>query len=84
MSAHPPPRVTLYTSQHCPACRLLSDELVACCRRRNIEPDVRDVLQHLETAARLGIIRPPAVLIDGRLFGQGGAVLAKLQRKLST
>lgn len=81
---HAPPRVTLYASRHCPACRRLSDELVACCRRGGIEADVRDVLEHLETAARLGITRPPAVLLDGRLFGQGGAVLAKLQRTLST
>lgn len=85
MSTHQPSRrVTLYVSQHCPACRRLSAELVACCRRGGVEPDVRDVLDHLETAARLGITRPPAVLLDGRLFGQGGAVLSKLKRKLST
>lgn len=77
------PRVTLYVSRHCPACRRLSAALVAACRGRGVEPEVRDILAHLEAAARLGTTQPPAVVIDGRLLGQGAAALDKLHRALA-
>ncbi len=75
--------IVIYHSQHCPACRQLSSELVECCRRGSVEPEVHDVLEALEAAARLGVSQPPAVVIDGRLFGQGAAVLRKLKLRFA-
>jgi len=77
------PQVIVYVSRHCPACRQLSSELVECCRGSGVEPEVRDVLAELEAAARLGVSQPPAVVIDGRLFGQGAAVLRKLKLRFA-
>ncbi|MDE2149349.1 MAG: glutaredoxin [Gammaproteobacteria bacterium] len=76
-------QIVIYRSQHCPACRRLSAELTQLCRKLDATAESRDVLEHLEAAARLGIRQPPAVVIDGRLFGQGAAVLGKLKRRLS-
>lgn len=74
----------VYQSVYCPACRRVSAELIDLCRQFDANTKVRDVVEHLEQAARLGITRPPAVVINGRLFGQGGTVLGKLRRKERT
>jgi len=72
----------LYRSDHCPACRKLSADLRHRCRRTDATLEERDILDHLEEAARLGITRPPAVVLDGRLLGQGPAALRGLRGKL--
>ncbi len=81
MPESPHRHIVIYQSVYCPACRRVSAELIDLCRQFDADTEVRDVLEHLEQAARLGIARPPAVVIDGRLFGQGNAVLGKLRRK---
>ena len=73
--------IVVYQSLYCPACRRIAAELIDLCRQLDADVEVRDVMEHLEQAARLGIARPPAVVVDGRLFGQGHAVLGKLRRK---
>ncbi len=73
--------IVVYQSEHCPACRRVATALIAVCRELDAATEVRDVLVHLEQAARLGITRPPAVVVDGRLFGQGSTVADKLRRK---
>ncbi len=73
--------IVVYQSVYCPACRRVSAELIDLCRQFDADTEVKDVLEHLEHAARLGITRPPAVVIDGRLFGQGNAAVVKLRRK---
>lgn len=73
--------IVVYQSEHCPACRRVTAELVGVCRQLDAATEVREVVAHLEHAARLGITRPPAVVVDGRLFGQGHDVLSKLRRK---
>lgn len=76
--------IVVYQSVYCPACRRVSAELIDLCRQFDADTEVRDVVEHLEQAARLGITRLPAVVIDGRLFGQSNAVLGKLRRKERT
>ncbi len=73
--------IVVYQSEHCPVCRRVTAELVDVCRQLDAATEVREVLAHLEQAARLGITRPPAVIVDGRLFGQGHGVSTKLRRK---
>lgn len=73
----------LYRSDHCPACRKLSADLRRMCGELDASFEVRDVVEHLEEAAALGITRPPAVVMNGRLLGQGAAARTKL-RKLGT
>ncbi len=72
--------IVVYQSTYCPVCRRVSAELIDMGRQFDADTEVKDVLEHLEHAARLGITRPPAVVIDGRLFGQGHAAVVKLRR----
>ena len=76
--------VIVYQSRHCPACRQISGQLIQLGRQLDADVETRDLLEHLEAAARLGISHPPAVVIDGRLFVQGAAALVKLRRRLTT
>lgn len=71
--------VTIYASRHCAGCRALSERLVHWANEIGAVLDVREISTHIEEAARLRIIRPPAVVINGKLFGQGAGVLDKLQ-----
>ncbi|MDE2154281.1 MAG: glutaredoxin [Xanthomonadaceae bacterium] len=81
MPESPSMHIVVYQSVYCPACRRTAAELIDLCRQFDADAEVRDVMEHLEQAARLGIVRLPAVVIDGRLFGQGNAALGKLRRK---
>ena len=76
-------RVTIFTSQHCPACRRVSAELIAVCRRGGLEPEVLDVIAHLEAAAQFGVSQPPAVVINGRLLAQGARAPHRLRGVLT-
>ncbi|MDD3765443.1 MAG: glutaredoxin [Pseudomonadota bacterium] len=73
-------RLVLYRSDHCPACRRLSAELRRLCAGLGGSLEEKDVVVHLEEAAALGVTRPPAVAMNGRLLGQGSALLAKLRK----
>jgi len=73
--------VTIYASRHCAACRALSERLVGWANEVGAVLDIREISTHIEEAARLRIICPPAVVINGKLFGQGAGVLDKLQRQ---
>lgn len=73
--------IVIYQSEHCSACQRVTADLIGVCRQLDAATKVRDILGHLEQAARLGITRPPAVIVDGRLFGQGNGVAAKLRRR---
>ncbi|WP_255324836.1 glutaredoxin [Rhodanobacter sp. OR444] len=81
MPESPHRHIVIYQSAYCPACRRVAAELIDLCRQFDADTEVRDVLEHLEQAARLGITRPPAIVIKGHLFGQGNTVLGKLRRK---
>jgi len=72
--------LVLYRSNHCPACRRLSAELRRLCADLGGAVEEKDVVAHLEEAATLGITHPPAVVMNGRLLGQGGAALARVRR----
>jgi len=67
------PQVTVYYSPYCPVCRA---------PRRGAPAGIvwRDVTRHLEEAAALGVRRPPAVVIDGRLRCQGAAAVSRLRQ----
>ncbi|MDQ3525123.1 MAG: glutaredoxin [Chloroflexota bacterium] len=43
----------------------------------------KDVTCHLEEAVRLGVARPPAVTVDGRLVAQGPEALRLLDRLIA-
>ncbi|CAN5147155.1 hypothetical protein BH24PSE2_BH24PSE2_06770 [soil metagenome] len=70
-------RIEVYYSPFCEACSGL----------RGPAPDGaviwKDVTRHIEEAVRLGIFKPPALVVDGRLVDQGTRALARL-RKLVT
>ncbi|MDE2085820.1 MAG: glutaredoxin [Xanthomonadaceae bacterium] len=38
-----------------------------------------DITRHIEQAVRLGITRPPALVIDGRLVAQGPRAVERLR-----
>lgn len=67
--------VELYHSPHCPACRSLERMF-----RKDFPIRRRDLARHLELAARLGITRPPALVVDGRVVAQGAAVVPAVRR----
>lgn len=66
--------VEIYHSPHCTACESLIEKWVGHARIRRV-----NVCTHLEAAAALGISRPPALVIDGRLVAQGADVASALQ-----
>lgn len=43
----------------------------------------KDLTQHLEAAVALGVARPPAVVMNGRLVAQGPEALTYLHRLCS-
>lgn len=69
--------VELYHSPYCPACRALEREF-----GKDFPVLRRDLARHLEQAARLGIRRPPALVVDGRVVAQGAAVVAAVRKLL--
>lgn len=73
--------IVLYRSEHCPACRKLSAQLLHLCRKLDAHAEVKDVLEHLEEASAQGVTHPPAVVVNGRLLGQGAVALAKLKQR---
>lgn len=67
--------IELFHSPYCPACRAL-DQV------GGGDPAIvrRDLVRHLEEAVSLGITRPPALVVDGRLIAQGAAVIAAAKK----
>lgn len=74
------PNLALFTSPSCPACdeftrrfqvewlRETGDQTTIACR---------DVLENLDEAVRAGVLRTPALLVDGTLVFQGYLAPAK-------
>jgi glutaredoxin len=64
-----PPRITLYSSRQCPACRQARDYL----RQRGLdfqEFDIRSNLRAQKALARLGVRSVPVILVgDTRIDG---------------
>lgn len=64
--------IVVFYSPHC-ACCSGSD------RARHPGLIWRDVTRHLDEAVALGVLRPPAVVISGRLRWQGAEAVRRLR-----
>lgn len=68
-------RIELYFSPYCPVCRGLDSQALA-----GLSIVRKNIVRHIEEAVRLGIVRPPALVLDGQLIAQGPAVAGTLQK----
>lgn len=67
--------IELYYSPFCAVC---TDPRQYAGMRRD-EFVMKNVTEHIGEAVRLGIVRPPALVIDGRLVAQGAAAIRGLE-----
>lgn len=72
-------RIEVYYSPFCRAC---GGPLAEARGAPGVATSVvwKDVTRHLEAAVVLGVARPPAVVVDGRLVAQGPEALTYLDR----
>lgn len=64
-------RVEWFVAGDCPHCGPLLDAVEARCAGLPVEFKRVPVLSALDRAVALGVLRPPALVLDGRLLMQG-------------
>lgn len=79
MSGH---RVEWFVAGECPHCGPLLDAVEARCAGLRLEFERVPVLSALDRAVALGVLRPPALVLDGRLLFQGAFAPRKAAERL--
>lgn len=78
-----PTLIELFSAPHCSNCASVAKQIEARFAGDNIELRRRNVLENIDRAVDLGILRTPALVIDGRLVHQGAVSTKRLEQLLS-
>ncbi|MGH8226165.1 MAG: hypothetical protein ACRER1_08455 [Gammaproteobacteria bacterium] len=78
----PAHRVEWFVAGDCPRCGPLLDAVEARCANLALEFTRVPVLAALDRAVALGVLRPPALVLDGRLLIQGAFAPRKAAERL--
>lgn len=68
--------IEFYYSPYCTACASPRVRASA----KDIGVVAREITEHLAEAVSLGIVQPPALVVDGRVVAQGAAAIRELEK----